>query len=68
MSDLTGRAEELEWEAAELKMENGWLKEIVVLKGARFAGAASDTGSPQAEEGSGDEDDTKVEESSRGRW
>ncbi|KAF7975748.1 hypothetical protein HWV62_8531 [Athelia sp. TMB] len=33
VSDLTGRAEELEREATELRRENGWLKEIVMLKG-----------------------------------
>lgn len=37
MSDLTGRAEELEREVADLRRENGWLKEIVMLKGAQFA-------------------------------
>lgn len=37
VSDLTGRAEELEREAAELRRENGWLKEIVMLKGSRIA-------------------------------
>lgn len=37
MSDLTGRAEELEREASDLRRENGWLKEIVMLKGAHFA-------------------------------
>lgn len=38
VSDLTGRADELEKEAADLRRENGWLKEIVMLKGSRFAG------------------------------
>ncbi|KAK0465251.1 uncharacterized protein EV420DRAFT_1513561 [Desarmillaria tabescens] len=38
VSDLTGRAEELEKEAADLRRENGWLKEIVMLKGSRLAG------------------------------
>jgi len=33
VSDLTGRAEELEREVGDLRRENGWLKEIVVLKG-----------------------------------
>lgn len=37
MTELTGRAEELEREAADLRRENGWLKEIVMLKGTRFA-------------------------------
>ncbi|KAJ7081973.1 hypothetical protein C8R43DRAFT_1052475 [Mycena crocata] len=38
VSDLTGRAEELEREASDLRRENGWLKEIVMLKGGRLAG------------------------------
>lgn len=37
LSDLKGRAKDLEGEAAELRRENGWLKEIVVLKGATAA-------------------------------
>ena len=37
MSDLSGRADELEKEAAELRRENDWLKEIVILKGSRTA-------------------------------
>ena len=36
ISDLTGRAEDLEREAADLRRENGWLKEIVMLKNSRF--------------------------------
>ncbi|TFK30392.1 hypothetical protein FA15DRAFT_5043 [Coprinopsis marcescibilis] len=39
VSDLTGRAEELEREVSDLRRENGWLKEIVMLKGTRFAAA-----------------------------
>ena len=35
VSDLTGRAEELEREVGELRRENGWLKEIIVLKGTQ---------------------------------
>ena len=38
ISDLSGRVEELEREAAELRRENGWLKEIVMLKSKRLAG------------------------------
>lgn len=34
VSDLTSRATELEREVADLRRENGWLKEIVMLKGA----------------------------------
>lgn len=39
ISDLSGRVEELEREAAELRRENGWLKEIVMLKSKRYGGA-----------------------------
>jgi hypothetical protein len=38
ISDLTGRADELEREAADLRRENGWLKEIVMLKGRTHGG------------------------------
>ncbi|KAF8078316.1 hypothetical protein FPV67DRAFT_1687230 [Lyophyllum atratum] len=38
VSDLAGRSEDLEREAADLRRENGWLKEIVMLKGSRLAG------------------------------
>jgi hypothetical protein len=35
VTDLTGRTEELEREALELRRENSWLKEIVLLKSRR---------------------------------
>jgi len=44
VADLTGRTEELEREASDLRRENGWLKEIVLLKGAglgTFGGSQS---------------------------
>lgn len=46
ISDLSGRVEELEREAAELRRENGWLKEIVMLKSKRLSGAV-----PELEQG-----------------
>lgn len=49
VSDLTGRAEELEREATELRRENGWLKEIVMLKGRTLRGADG------GDEGEGDD-------------
>ncbi|KII93718.1 hypothetical protein PLICRDRAFT_35940 [Plicaturopsis crispa FD-325 SS-3] len=52
VSDLTGRAEELEREAAELRRENGWLKEIVMLKGRNFANEASRDAQQPVEGGS----------------
>jgi hypothetical protein len=60
VSDLTGRAEELEKEATELRRENGWLKEIVMLKGRSLSGAARST---EGREGSGDGGDTSDEDS-----
>jgi hypothetical protein len=39
VSDLKSRAEELEKEAADLRRENGWLKEIVILKGSQHVAA-----------------------------
>lgn len=56
VSDLTGRAEELEREATELRRENGWLKEIVMLKGRSLG----DTGV----EGDQDEGDDPTEDDS----
>ena len=38
ISDLTGRAEDLAREVADLRQENGWLKEIVMLKGSTLGG------------------------------
>jgi hypothetical protein len=37
VDDLVGRAEDLEREAAELRKENSWLKEIVMLKGRNIS-------------------------------
>ncbi|KII86742.1 hypothetical protein PLICRDRAFT_43402 [Plicaturopsis crispa FD-325 SS-3] len=50
ITDLTGRAEELEREVAELRRENDWLKEIVVLRGRTFG---SERGAEALGEGSG---------------
>jgi len=38
VADLTGRTEELEREATDLRRENAWLKEIVLLKGRNLSG------------------------------
>ncbi|KIJ68640.1 hypothetical protein HYDPIDRAFT_106870 [Hydnomerulius pinastri MD-312] len=65
VSDLTGRTEELEREAADLRRENGWLKEIVLLKGRSLgafgAGSSQPTGS--AASGSQEEKESNSEES-----
>ncbi|KAJ7462757.1 hypothetical protein B0H11DRAFT_2054204 [Mycena galericulata] len=74
VSDLTGRAEELEREAADLRRENGWLKEIVMLKGGRLAGinisgemGYSDIGRSSERRGKGrdsvDDDESESEQS-----
>jgi len=39
ISDLTGRVEDLAREVADLRQENGWLKEIVMLKGSTRVGS-----------------------------
>jgi Basic region leucine zipper len=59
VSDLSGRVDELEQEAADLRRENGWLKEIVVLKsgmtrgltGPSQPGSSRDTQGEDSEEG-----------------
>ncbi|CAL1696235.1 unnamed protein product [Somion occarium] len=53
ISDLSGRVEELEREAAELRRENGWLKEIVMLKSKRFGGTAPELDPTSSQPGSG---------------
>ncbi|KAI0762736.1 hypothetical protein C8Q74DRAFT_1291868 [Fomes fomentarius] len=53
ISDLSGRVEELEREAAELRRENGWLKEIVMLKSKRLAGVVPELEPPPSTSGSG---------------
>lgn len=63
ISDLTGRADDLEREAADLRRENGWLKEIVMLKNSQYSpmnlvnhmsdsGQRSDAGSSSHQSGS----------------
>ena len=49
ITDLSGRVEELEREAAELRRENGWLKEIVMLKSKRFGGPAPQLDPPPSQ-------------------
>ncbi|TCD68838.1 hypothetical protein EIP91_009705 [Steccherinum ochraceum] len=64
ITDLSGRVEELEREAAELRRENGWLKEIVMLKSKRFgsgAGSAEQEASPSSSEERRDELDREGE-------
>lgn len=57
VSDLSGRVDELEQEAADLRRENGWLKEIVVLKsGVTRGGNLAGPSQPPSSEGDEGED------------
>jgi hypothetical protein len=40
ISEMTSRVDELEREAGDLRRENGWLKEIVMLRGKTLTGQA----------------------------
>jgi basic region leucine zipper protein len=56
VSDLSGRVDELEQEAADLRRENGWLKEIVVLKsGGDLAGSSQPASSQDTRGDAGEE-------------
>lgn len=50
--DLEGRADDLEKEATELRKENGWLKEMLIMKGRKMR---------QAPESSNDESDDSTD-------
>ncbi|THH28282.1 hypothetical protein EUX98_g5901 [Antrodiella citrinella] len=65
ITDLSGRVEELEREAAELRRENGWLKEIVMLKSKRFG--SSGPSPSHSSEGHGDDVDKDGNDSNDGR-
>lgn len=69
VSDLSGRAEELEREAADLRRENGWLKEIVLLKGLNLKPDMIPGGSSRRRNVAEDEEDdsSDVEEGSSKR-
>ncbi|KAG2155427.1 hypothetical protein DEU56DRAFT_750982 [Suillus clintonianus] len=58
VADLTGRTEELEREASELRRENSWLKEIVLLKSRRRGafGGSQASSSQQASTSSAQKD------------
>jgi hypothetical protein len=61
VADLTGRTEELEREASDLRRENSWLKEIVLLKGGRlgaFGGSQSSSSQQQSGRKEGPSSDT----------
>ncbi|CCO32953.1 Regulatory protein cys-3 [Rhizoctonia solani AG-1 IB] len=54
--ELEGRADELEKEAVELRRENGWLKEMVILKGRKAMETAQAGRSNAGASGSGSQD------------
>jgi len=60
ISELSGRAEDLEKEAEDLRRENGWLKEIVIMKSHAQRGRSevnqAETVVVSEEEGDGEEE------------
>lgn len=82
ITELSTRVEELEREASELRRENGWLKEIVMLKSKRFGGQApnteagssqpapgepSDDANPPGDDGGDGEDDAEARSGDKGK-
>ena len=80
VNDLSGRVEELEHEASELRRENGWLKEIVMLKSRQRVEGLSlpdpppgpaegddDGGGDKDEKGKGKDKEDRGEGSSTGK-
>jgi hypothetical protein len=57
ISELSGRAEELEKEAENLRRENGWLKEIVVMKSRAQREDSSSNQGQQEDAESGEEEE-----------
>lgn len=51
MTDLSTRAEELEREASDLRRENTWLKEIVIMKGRQNLNVMSASSETSARRG-----------------
>lgn len=65
VSDLTSRAEDLEREATNLRRENGWLKEMVIMKGKRnIAGIRPPYGEEATNDRGGDESHDETSEDS----
>ncbi|KAG1885648.1 hypothetical protein F4604DRAFT_114264 [Suillus subluteus] len=66
VTDLTGRTDELEREASELRRENSWLKEIVLLKSRRRGaiGGSQSRNSQQASTSSAQGDNHDADPSS----
>jgi len=61
VSDLSERVDELEQEASDLRRENGWLKEIIVLKSGTARGGDFQAGPsqpPSSQDTQGDEEES----------
>ena len=71
VTDLSGRVDELEQEAEDLRRENGWLKEIVMLKtgkargGDLLAGPSQPFSSPDPQEDVDEDEDREAKGSIR---
>ncbi|KAJ1305982.1 hypothetical protein OPQ81_010697 [Rhizoctonia solani] len=73
--ELEGRADELEKEAVELRRENGWLKEMVILKGRKAmenaqvakSGAVAGPSSSGSQEKSNDDKDDNNTDKGKGK-
>ena len=66
VTDLSGRVDELEQEATDLKRENGWLKEIVMLKSGSARGGDLLSGLSQAPSSQGPQEDGDDSSEERG--
>ncbi|KAG8717356.1 hypothetical protein FRC08_007642 [Ceratobasidium sp. 394] len=66
LAELEGRAGELEKEAVELRKENGWLKEMVILKGRKAIEAAKASTSGTRPDNDGAESEGKESEDGGG--
>lgn len=64
VSDLTSRAEELEREATNLRRENSWLKEIVMMKGRQNLAGNSRPANEDSRDAGGDNHDDDAAEGS----
>ena len=62
--ELEGRADDLEREASDLRRENGWLKEMLIMKGRRARGQE---GGVEESKESSDEDEEDEEGTAGGR-
>jgi len=67
VTDLTGRTDELEQEAADLRRENTWLKEIVVLKGRHLANSNPGPSAPASRQDEDGKDESEHDHRGKGK-